>query len=127
MQYTKAMVELIQEARRRVPSEQKPNIKLANPDVFLELASLYHNSQDTIFRTLVKEAFHLAGDPWPEKLIKPEPSNEGPKEQFITKIYRGQTVLEKREAYPTESNRADHAPNPQMVKPKRIYRGQVVY
>lgn len=77
MQYTKAIVDLIQEARRRAPSEDKPSIKLANPDVLFELLRLYQKSSDAIFKALVKEVFNLAGDPWPERLeAKPKEKKE---------------------------------------------------
>ncbi len=121
MQYTKAMVDLIQEARRRAPSEDKPNIKLANPDVLFELLKLYQKSSDAIFKALVKEVFNLAGDPWPDRLdAKPEEKNEVAQnkvpEGYVVKVYRGQTVLERRA----------NADKPESSRPKRMYRGQVV-
>ena len=121
MQYTKAIVDLIQEARRRAPSEDKPSIKLANPDVLFELLRLYQNSSDAIFKALVKEVFHLAGDPWPERLeAKPDEKkggseNEAP-EGYVVKVYRGQTVLERKASKEKQ----------QSSRPKRMYRGQIV-
>ncbi|MEQ9022553.1 MAG: hypothetical protein RLN82_07305 [Pseudomonadales bacterium] len=123
MQYTKAMVDLIQEARRRAPSEDKPNIKLANPDVLFELLKLYQKSSDTIFKVLVKEAFHLAGDPWPARLEdkrKAEQMEEEVPEGYVVKVYRGQTVLERK------ANSPDNKRKSESTRPKRMYRGQVV-
>lgn len=123
MQYTKAMVDLIQEARRRASSEDKPNIKLANPDVLFELLKLYQKSSDTIFKVLVKEVFHLAGDPWPARLEdKPKTGQmkEEAPEGYVTKVYRGQTALEPKAKNP------DSKKKPESTRPKRIYRGQVV-
>lgn len=121
MNYSKAMIDLIMEARRRVPSEDKPSIKLANPDVLSELNRIYHDSKDTILKALIKEAFYLAGEGWPEKLIivaeksaQKEEIESGPR--FITKIYRGQTQL-------IESGLEEGVAR---KPPQRIYRGQVV-
>lgn len=124
MNYSKAMIDLISEARRRAPSEDKPSIKLANPDVLFELNTLYHNSNDAVLRAIIKEAFLLAGDPWPQKLqeteVEPEPEEEEVANQprYITKVYRGQTQLI--EVAPESSVKEEKEP------PKRIYRGQVV-
>jgi len=124
MQYTKAMVDLIQEARRRAPSEDKPSIKLANPDVLFELLRLYQNSSDTIFKALIKEAFFLAGAPWParleEKPRQSEPTPEDVPEGYVVKIYRGRTVLERK------TGSADSKEKNESTRPKRIYRGRVV-
>lgn len=123
MQYTKAMVDLIQEARRRAPSEDKPNIKLANPDVLFELLKLYQKSSDTIFKVLIKEVFHLAGDPWPARLEEKPRTEQVPEEVpegYVVKVYRGQTVLERK------ANSPDNKEKSESTRPKRIYRGQVV-
>jgi len=119
MQYTKAMVDLIQEARRKAPSEHKPSIKLANPDVLAELAKLHIVSTDHVFKAIVKEIFHLAGDPWPERLAQLEQSQD---DEYVTRVYRGKTTLVKKATAPhaTESKEAS------VEKPKRIYRGRVV-
>ena len=90
MNISKPMIDLIKEIRRRCPSDIKPSIKLANPDVIDEILVLYHESSDTIFKALVKELCHIAGSPWVESLTKPQ-DNAG---QFITKTYRGQTIYE---------------------------------
>lgn len=123
MNYSKAMIDLISEARRRAPSEDKPSIKLANPDVLFELNTLYHNSNDAVLRAIIKEAFLLAGDPWPQKLqeteAEPEPAEEEVAQpRYITKVYRGQTQLIE---VPPESVSKE-----EKEVPKRIYRGQVV-
>jgi len=120
MNYNKAMIDLISEARRRAPSEDKPSIKLANPDVLSELNKIYHNSSDTVLKAIIKETFNLAGEGWPDKLreaveeAKKVVDVEGPR--YITKVYRGQTQL-----IEVPSVAELSAP-----KSKRIYRGQVV-
>ena len=118
MNYSKAMIDLISEARRRAPSDDKPSIKLANPDVLTELHKIYHHSNDTVLRVIIKETFLLAGGNWLEKLAEPKEEEEvdhGPR--FITKVYRGQTQLI--EVAPEGSN---------TVKEKsvRMYRGHAV-
>ncbi|MDO3386756.1 hypothetical protein QWI17_12995 [Gilvimarinus sp. SDUM040013] len=115
MQYSKPMIDIILELRRRVPSNLKPGIKLANPDVLNELIAHYPASSDNVSRALIKELLMMAGDDWLIRLEKPVQS-EGPKPQV--KVYRGQVRLE--EAKP--------APNPTAQSPKktRVYRGQVI-
>lgn len=118
MQYTKAMIDLLKEVRRRAPADQKPSIKLANPNVMIEVRRLYFISSDTVFKAIVKELFYLAGSPW-DKALKAAPEAE-PKaqESYITKSYRGVTeLLEKAE-------RSHQAPTEQSKK--RVYRGQVI-
>lgn len=117
MNYSKAMIDLISEARRRASSEDKPSIKLANPDVLVELNKIYHNSSDTVLKAIIKEAFYLVGEGWPEKLIAEVveiQNDQGPR--YITKVYRGQTQLI--EIKEQEASSAK--------KSQRIYRGQVV-
>jgi hypothetical protein len=112
------MIDLISEARRRASSEDKPSIKLANPDVLSELNKIYHNSTDTVLKAIIKETFYLAGGIWPEKIlteVEEDVTAKGPR--FITKVYRGQTQL------------VEVAPEGSMAnrpKTQRIYRGQVV-
>jgi len=118
MNYSKAMIDLISGARRRAPSEDKPSIKLANPDVLTELNKIYHGSNDAVLKAIIKETFYLAGEGWPEKLveeIEEDEHSKGPR--YITKVYRGQTQL------------IEVVPEGSMTnKPKtaRIYRGQAI-
>lgn len=112
------MIDLLKEARRRAPSEDKPSIKLANPDVFSELERLYHRSNDTIFRTVVKELFHLVGGSWPDRLIQPEAAPV----TYSSRVYRGTTTLTERPA----PDGGISAQTSEKTKPKRIYRGRIV-
>lgn len=117
MNYTKAMIDLISEARRHAKSEDKPSIKLANPDVLFELNKIYHRTNDAVLRAIIKETFYLAGEGWPEKLLEDsttESDTQGPR--FITKVYRGQTQLIE---IPPEKEES-------TTKSVRMYRGQVV-
>lgn len=117
MNYSKAMIDLISEARRRAASEDKPSIKLANPDVLSELNKIYHKSRDTVLKAVIKETFHLAGEGWPEKLLEETEEVEAINAtRFVTKVYRGQTQL------------VEVAPAKMIneKKTQRIYRGQVV-
>ncbi len=115
MQYSRPMIELVYEIRRRVNADLKPSIKLANPDMFKELLDHYQSSKDTISRTLIKELFSMAGEPWNSSLNKPA---EAVISRQVTKAYRGQVSLVDAKKPPSESNQA--------AKPVRIYRGQVV-
>lgn len=119
MNYSKAMIDLISESRRRASSEDKPSIKLANPDVLTELNKIYHKSDDTVLKAVIKETFNLAGEGWPEKLvesvIEDDESTQG--SRYITKVYRGQTQLIEIPPENYDNKRA---------KPERLYRGRTV-
>lgn len=106
------MIDLTQEIRRRVPSEDKPGIKLANPELFDELVRLYRSSKDNVMRALTRELMIMAGDGWLERLDQ----DDLPKTAYTTHTYRGQTQLVPK----TEI--------PQTAKPsaKRFYRGREV-
>lgn len=90
MQFTKPMIELVFEIRRRVDAQMKPGIKLANPDLLVELAAVHHHSKDTILRTLIKELLTVAGDEWLSLLQQP---GQAPGKMMV-KAYRGQVSLE---------------------------------
>lgn len=112
MQYSKPMIDLVYEIRRRVDAAMKPGVKLANPEMLDELHHYYQTSKDVITKALIKELFFLAGEDWLERLeaaAHPEPPRQ------VVKVYRGQVSLEPSMASPL--------PSP---KPQRIYRGQIV-
>ena len=131
MQYTKPMVDLVYEIRRRVDAAMKPSVKMANPDVLKELADYHQHSKDTITKALIKELLFMAGPEW-ASLLEPvvsENTKEIPRQ--VVKVYRGQTVLE--DATP-ETPGSDNivrseilAPSvPVAEKPVRMYRGQPI-
>ncbi|MFT5082650.1 MAG: hypothetical protein ACI9Y1_000677 [Lentisphaeria bacterium] len=113
MQYTKPMIELVYEIRRLVPSELKPGVKLANPDLFKALIDHYFNGAKTVTKALVKELLVLAGEDWSDVLKNNETLND----RYYTTMYRGAVSLEKP---------MDRVLEQGAKKPKRIYRGQVV-
>lgn len=114
MQYTKPMIELVFEIRRRVPADLKPSIKLANPELLDELSQHHTQSRDVITQTLIKELLQKAGPPWDGYLeAEAEQRDSGAKQ--VTKVYRGQVTLE---------DAPDHSKT--KSKPKRMYRGQVI-
>ena len=119
MNYSKAMIDLISEARRRASSEDKPSIKLANPDVLTELNKIYHKSNDTVLKAVIKETFNLAGEGWPEKLVESVAEDDEPTQgpRYITKVYRGQTQLVEVAAGEGRHERS---------KTERVYRGRIV-
>jgi len=115
MNFTKPMIDLVQEIRRRVPSEHKPEVKLANPELLYLLIPIYQQSSDAILKALLKELFHMAGDGWSAKLEL----NEVTKEKLVTKIYRGQVQLAPARSGQTSDKQ-------ETERPKKVYRGQVV-
>lgn len=116
MQYSKPMVDLVYEIRRRVDSAMKPGVKLANPDMLRELAGFYHSNRDTVTKALIKELFFLAGDEWIEMIE----DKEAPLPKQTVKVYRGQVSLVN--SPNTSASTADASP----PKPHRIYRGQII-
>lgn len=113
MQYTKPMIELVYEIRRFGPSELKPDIKLANPELFNVLQDYYHQSANAVSKALIKELFHLAGEPWPTRLS----TAQNAKTSQTVRVYRGQVQLE--DKAPTAEKSAEH-------RKKRVYRGQII-
>lgn len=113
MQFTKPMIELVYEIRRFGPSELKPDIKLANPELFNVLHDYYHQGANAVNKALIKELFHLAGSPWPERLANAEAN----KPAQTVRVYRGQVQVQDKlqDTTKTEENRK-----------KRVYRGQVI-
>lgn len=119
MNFTKQMIDLVREIRRRASSDDKPGIKLANPELLEELIPIYQRSTDAVTKALIKELFFAAGETWPERLQAPasaQPQEEMPKKTYITKTYRGQTQL-------VEVTLPEAALSP---VPQRIYRGRPV-
>ncbi len=125
MQYTKPMIDLVYEIRRRIEPAMKPGVKMANPELLKELAEYHRASKDTIIKILIKELLSLAGTEWLALLNQAVSMTadqaatdriEPPKQ--VVKVYRGQTILV-------------DAPRPELLatapkKPVRIYRGQPV-
>jgi hypothetical protein len=145
MQYTKPMIDLVYEIRRRVDSDMKPSVKMANPEILQELADYHHHTKDTITKTLIKELLFLAGDQWQLLLEPASQANEKmpdiPKQ--VVKMYRGQTTLldaphsastlRSATTKLAEANASSHSElliNEKTTvppKPVRMYRGQPVY
>ncbi|TVZ40453.1 hypothetical protein P886_4884 [Alteromonadaceae bacterium 2753L.S.0a.02] len=122
MEYTKPMIDLVREIRRRAPSEVKPAIKLANPELLIELVPVYRKSSDNILKALVRELMMMAGENWFERLEAGagDDSNRS-SESFVTRIYRGQVSLaSSSQAAEPESEEA------RAKRRKRVYRGQVI-
>jgi hypothetical protein len=131
MQYTKPMVDLVYEIRRRVDAAMKPSVKMAHPEVLKELADYHQHSKDTITKALIKELLFMAGPEW-ASLLDPV-TGDGDKEipRQVVKVYRGQTVLEEASQAVTASDNIVRSeiltPSvPVVEKPVRMYRGQPI-
>lgn len=117
MQFTKPMIDLVFEVRRLSPSELKPAIKLANPELFDELKKLYYQQKSAVLKALIKELFALAGGDWPARLLRPTTQ---PIKQKVN-VYRGQVMHQ--DSPPKNNSTANKEASQSR---KRIYRGQVV-
>lgn len=113
MTFNKAMIDLAKEIRRRAPADLKPTIKMANPELFVELGKIYQDTGDAVMKALIKEICELAGEPWSDVLVT---GTEG--ERASIQTYRGSTAYQSAPGKPEPGEKAD--------APKRIYRGQVV-
>src|SRR5690606_18353291 len=120
--YSKPMIDLVYEIRRRVDGELKPGIKLANPDMLQELAEFYHRCKDTVTRLLIKELLTPAGETWLAQ-IDNSIKNAPPSKQ-LSKVYRGHVSLSDSPTASTapEETFSQNTPKKQV----RIYRGQVI-
>lgn len=112
MIFTRPMIDLAKEVRRRAPSELKPSIKMANPDMFDILIELYRDSKDAVFKALVKELITQAGEPWKSALL----NDIAPKKSDKRQLARPNIEEQHTEWF----DRHDSDRN------KRIYRGHVV-
>lgn len=130
MQFTKPMIELVYEIRRRVDTDLKPAVKLANPDMLQELAQFYNTCKDVVTKALIKELFYLAGDGVAEL-----GGMGGMSEKPAVQVYRGQisvspvaAVASKQEAEARQQNTAALSPTAEVqpAKSQRIYRGQII-
>lgn len=72
----KSMIDLVREIRRHCKPNEKPIIKLANPNVLDDILVLFHKTDNVIFRALVKELCLIAGSPWFEALNKTNNNTE---------------------------------------------------
>ncbi|GAB3092062.1 hypothetical protein G8770_04940 [Aestuariicella hydrocarbonica] len=119
MNFNKQMIDLVREIRRRAPSTDKPGIKLANPDLLVDLMPMYESCSDTVTKALIKELFAVAGEDWLDRLTRDAPKSpeteRAPDKVYVTKVYRGQTQLVE-----------VPAKGPQSPSTQRIYRGQIV-
>ena len=118
MQFTKPMIDLVYEIRRRVRSDLKPEVKLANPELLPILTNVYlQDKPDAVTGALIKELMSLAGDDW---LARLQGGAATVSNRMISKSYRGQVSHE-----PAPSS--GMAPEAVVTrKPVKIYRGRVV-
>ncbi len=107
MQYSKAMIDLVKEARRRVPSSNKPAIKLANPNVFQELNAIRQASRDIVLKAIIKELFFLAGEPWSQLIDETNVKAKPVETNYVVKSCRGVTQCSRQGQWrkPTEPSR----------------------
>jgi len=111
--FDRAMIELVREIRRRVTSDVKPDIKLANPYLLSCLQVIHGQTQDVILKTLIRGLFERAGAGWLEQLAQPALADTP---QLVARVYRGQVSH-------------SEAPAKSVGKSagvQRIYRGQPV-
>lgn len=114
MNFTKPMIDLAKEIRRRAPTEVKPSIKMANPELFVELAKIFDRSKDTVMKALIKEICSLAEQPWSQAELSETQEQKHSVKDYIAQI--AQTSL----------NKAPEKETP-AEQPKKIYRGRVVH
>ena len=129
MQYSRPMIDLVMQIRKFVPADLKPDIKLANPELFATLIDYYHQKNCTVTNALIKELLFLAGEEWASQLtsehqddVKPAPV----KPQSV-RVYRGQVQVIDKADNNAVSDTISHASPTKKKASKKIYRGQVIY
>lgn len=115
--YNNAMIELIYEIRRRIEPELKPSIKLANPDLLVELVRYFPKCKSAVSIALIKELMEIAGHDWKNRLSSPR-QHESYSSAF--KVNRGVSSVE------STSTKPKAASVPSSSVPKLVYRGAVV-
>ncbi len=119
MQFTKPMIDLVYEIRRRVKSDLKPEVKLANPELLPVLVKTFREDKnDTITQTLIKELMSLAGSPWSGALSEESAGAQFPR--LVSKAYRGAFS---HQAAPEAKPKREEG---ERARPVKIYRGRVV-
>lgn len=110
MRFNKHMIDLVREIRRRVPSHQKPSIKLANPELIDELNLAFEQSKDTICKLLIREFV------------------EQNRELDEPLLDTSESIKPKVSVDSLESNKDSdkRGLTPNSTRPKRVYRGQVI-
>ena len=114
MIFTKPMIDLVQEIRKRVPSEHKSSIKLSDPNLLNVLIPIHRSCSDAILQALLKDLFFKAGEDWLDKLE----AGEIQKEKYVTRVYRGQVQL-----VPVSKETSEKA---SVKTSRKVYRGQVI-
>lgn len=95
------MIDLLREIRRRVPSHQKPAIKLANPELISELYDALEQSRDSICKVLIREFIEQN-----RSLDEPLYDLKASEKMSFTKTPQAEKIKDER--------------------PKRVYRGQII-
>lgn len=107
--FTKDMIDIMQQLRKRLRSEFGVEIKLSQPNVVQTILDLVKKSHDQRSQLLFADLEDMMG-------IELMPRTHEAEEEVTSKrMYRGQPVPDS----PSMSDSHDH-------RPKRIYRGQVV-
>lgn len=107
MRFNKHMIDLVREIRRRVPSHQKPSIKLANPELIDELNIAFEQSKDSICKLLIREFVE---------------QNRELDEPLLDSTH----VIESKVQAPSSTEPNNAKPAAKSTRPKRVYRGQVI-
>lgn len=114
--YSRSMIELVYEIRKRIESDLKPGVKLANPDLLMELAHYFPSCKDAILKALIKELMELAGEEWQKQLVLPSARQEN---RHTLKAYRGSMSVETSPSPPIPEA-------PKKSGAKMVYRGCVI-
>jgi len=111
MTYTKPMIDLVQELRKRLNQELGVKVRISDPDLLTHMCEYYRRSANEATQSLIKELLGMAGKAWLDIVSGPAKSPTG-------KMYRGQPVL-------TDKPPVSKGGGNSTAKP-RMYRGQIV-
>jgi hypothetical protein len=112
MNIDRYMVNLFFEIKRNIPTSQQTNMNISNPQLGKLMSDLYCQTDDENIKLLTQIFLERAGENWLKDAKKGAPSTA----QRLTKRFNKATV----------NKPANSSESKIKVKPKRIYRGQVV-
>jgi hypothetical protein len=112
MNIDRYMVNLFFEIKRNIPASQQVNMNISNPQLGELMTKLYNQTDDENIKLLTQIFLERAGENWLRDAKKAAPSITA----RIAKRFREEPV----------DKQTDSSVSKVKVKPKRIYRGQVV-
>ena len=69
------MASVFFEIKRKLPYEERQQLKISSPDVGEQLIEIYMASKSETVKSLILDFMELAGNQWKERLVGPKPKS----------------------------------------------------